>query len=107
MFNKIIKSILNKLGYRIVSNKNWMSKMENLIVEASEEELREFKIIDEISLSSQPNKWSLLQSLKYVKDNNVDGDIVETGVFKGANLVLIDNFLNKHHLKKKIFAYSQ
>ena len=105
MFSKIIKSILNKLGYRIISNKNWMSKMENLIVEASDEELREFKIIDEISLTSQPNKWSLLQSLKHVKDNNVDGDIVETGVFKGANLVLINNFLNKHHLKKKNFAY--
>ena len=91
MLNTIIKLILNKLGYKIISNKDWMHKMENLIVEASDEELVEFEKINKISLTSQPNKWSLLQSLKHVKDNKIDGDIVETGVFKGANLILINN----------------
>ena len=105
MLNTIIRLILNKLGYKIISNKDWMHKMENLIVEASDEELVEFEKINKISLTSQPNKWSLLQSLKHVKDNKIDGDIVETGVFKGANLILINNFLNKFHINKKIFAY--
>ena len=43
--------------------------------------------------------------MKHIKDNKVDGDIVETGVYRGANLILIKNFLNKFHIKKKIFAY--
>lgn len=105
MLRKIIKSILNKVGYSIISNKDWMRRVENLIVEASDEELREFEKINIISLTSQPNKWSLIQSLKHVKYNNLEGDIVETGVFKGANLILINNFLKKFNIDKKIFAY--
>jgi len=30
---------------------------------------------------------------------------VATGVFNGANLVMINNFLNKFNLNKKIYAY--
>lgn len=105
MLRTIIKLILNKFGYSIISNKDWMKKMENLIVEASDEEIGEFEKINKISLTSLPNKWSLIQSLKHVKNNNLPGDIVETGVFKGANLILINNFLKKFHIDKKIFAY--
>ena len=43
----------------------------------------------------------MYQSLSYIKENNIEGDIVETGVFKGANLVLINDFLNKFDIDKK------
>ena len=100
-----IKKIFNKFGYKIVSNNDWNKKVENLIVEATDYDLKEFENIQELSLTSLPNKWSLIQSLKHINDNKVDGDIVETGVYRGANLILINNFLNKFHIKKKIFAY--
>ena len=64
-----------------------------------------FAEINEISLTSMPNRWSLLQSLNHIKDNYIKGDIVETGVFKGANLIMINNFLNKFNLNKKIYVY--
>ena len=67
-------------------------KVENLIVEATDYDLKEFENIQDLSLTSLPNKWSLLQSLKHINDNKVDGDIVETGVYRGANLILIKNF---------------
>ena len=105
MIKKLIKKILSIFNYRIISNKDWNKKVENLIVEASEQELEEFEKINEISLTSLPNRWSLLQSLHYINDNNIKGDIVETGVFRGANLVLINNFLNKSNIDKKIYAY--
>ena len=94
MIKKLIKKVLNIFNYRIISNKGWNKKVENLIVEASDQELIEFEKINEISLTSLPNRWSLLQSLNHINDNNIKGDIVETGVFRGANLVLINNFLN-------------
>jgi len=92
MIKKLIKKILSIFNYRIISNNDWNKKVENLIVEASEQELEEFEKINEISLTSLPNRWSLLQSLHYINDNNIKGDIVETGVFRGANLVLINNY---------------
>ena len=105
MLKKIIKKILSIFNYRIISKNDWSKKVENLIVEATKKNLEEFETINEISLSSSPNKWSLIQSLKHIQENNIEGDIVETGVFKGANLVLINNFLNRSNIEKKIYAY--
>ena len=105
MLKRLIKKFLSKLNYRIISKNDWSSKVENLIVEASENDLNEFKKIDSISLTSYPNRWSLLQSLNHICENNIEGDIVETGVYKGANLILINNFLYRHNLEKRIYAY--
>ncbi len=102
---EIIKKILNRFNYKITSKNDWNKKVENLIVEATEEDLKRLKKIDDISLTSYPNRWSLLQSLSHINQNNIDGDIVETGVYKGANLILINDFLCEHNLKKKIYAY--
>ena len=105
MLKKIIKIFLNSFGYKIISKKGWSERVENLIVEATKQDLNKFEKIEHLSLSSPPNKWSLLQSLKYIKENNIDGDIVETGVYKGANLILINDFIKRYNLKKNIFAY--
>ena len=105
MLKKIIKKILNIFNYRVISKNDWNKRVENLIVEASDEDLKNFEKVNEISLTSLPNRWSLYQSLKYIKENDIKGDIVETGVFKGANLVLINNFLKQFNLEKKIYAY--
>ncbi|MDB9738830.1 TylF/MycF family methyltransferase [Candidatus Pelagibacter sp.] len=101
----MLKKIINLFGYKVIKKKSWLNKVENLIVEATQEELRLFDKLESISLTSIPNKWSLLQSLKYIHHNKVEGDIVETGVYKGANLIIINNFINEHYLNKKIFAY--
>ena len=105
MLKKIIKKILNRFSYKIISNNDWNAKVENLIVEATKEDIQEFEKVDEISLTSYPNRWSLIQSLKYIEENNISGEIVETGVYKGANLILINNFLTKSNMHKKIFAF--
>lgn len=105
MIKKTIKDILKFFNYKIISKNEWNKKVENLIVEASNDELKMFEKINEISLTSLPNRWSLYQSLSYIQENNIEGDIVETGVFKGANLVLINDFLNKFNIDKKIYAY--
>ena len=105
MIKKFLKKILNIFNYKIISNNNWNKRVENLIVEATDDELNKFDKINEISLTSLPNRWSLYQSLKYIYENKIEGDLVETGVFKGANLVLINDFLNQFKIEKKIYAY--
>ena len=42
MLKRLIKKFLSKLNYRIISKNDWSSKVENLIVEASENDLNEF-----------------------------------------------------------------
>ncbi|MGL3826981.1 TylF/MycF/NovP-related O-methyltransferase [Candidatus Pelagibacter communis] len=105
MIKKIIKNFLNFFDYKIIKKDSWSQKVENLIVEASAEEINLYNKLDEISLTSIPNKWCLTQGLKHINNNNIEGDIVETGVFKGANLVIINDFINELNINKQVYAY--
>jgi len=46
-----------------------------------------------------------MKSLEYVIQNNVEGDLVECGVWKGGNLIVFQRYVEKFNLNKKIFAY--
>ncbi len=105
MIKKIIKNFFSLFNYKIIKKSGWNKKVENLIVEASNDEINLYNKLDQISLTSLPNKWCLTQSLKHIKNNNIEGDIVETGVFKGANLVIINNFINEFNINKFVYAY--
>ena len=42
-----------------------------------------------ISITTQERQWALIQSIKHIKANNIQGDIVECGVFRGGNIAII------------------
>ena len=47
----------------------------------------------------------LLKIIEYIKNNNIDGDIVECGVWRGGNLICAQLYLNQLNLKKKIYGF--
>ena len=102
---KILKNILNFFNYEITTKDSWYKRQENYIAEISNEENEILKKIKEFSMCSIPNHWAILQSIKYIASNKIEGDFVEAGVFKGGNLILM-NYLNKKlTLSRKIFAF--
>ena len=102
---KMFKNILNFFNYEITTKDSWYKRQENYIAEISNEENEILKKIKEFSMCSIPNHWAILQSIKYIASNKIDGDFVEAGVFKGGNLILMNYLNNKLTLSKKIFAY--
>ena len=46
------------------------------------------------SMTGTIRMWALLQSIKNVIQNKIDGDIGECGVWKGGNLILSQKYLN-------------
>lgn len=54
---------------------------------------------------SKKNSWSIIQSIKYIKNNKIEGDFVESGIFEGNSVILFGLLLEKYNLKKKIYAY--
>ncbi len=102
---KIIKNILKYFDYEIISKNSWHKRQENYISEISEEELNILKKIRNFSMCSVPNHWAIFQSMKHISSNNIEGDLVEAGVYKGGNLMLINYLNNVLKLSKKIYAY--
>ena len=97
---KILKNILNFFNYEITTKDSWYKRQENYIAEISNEENEILKKIKEFSILKP-----FIAIFKYIASNNIEGDFVEAGVFKGGNLILM-NYLNKKlTLSKKIFAY--
>ena len=99
MLKKVIKYFLQKLGYKLVLKDH--DKIEE--INSSQKEL--LKIAQKYSRTNVRRLWSLLQSMEYVFQNNIEGELVESGVWKGGNLILFKKFLDEKKVKKKIYAY--
>ena len=100
-----IKKTLNKYNF-IISHKNsWYARQENYIAEINEDEKKIFRIVDNYSMCTEANRWVIVQAVNHIIKNNLEGDFVESGVFKGGNLILFNYLINKFKLNKKIYAY--
>ena len=56
-------------------------------------------------MSTPANHWAIIQSIKHIKKNHIEGDLAECGVWRGGNLILFKQMLKKYDLKRKIFAF--
>ena len=100
-----IKRVFNIFNLEITTKNNFESRFNNYIAEISKEEQEILKNISEYALSSQVNQWSIIQSLKYIKSKNLEGSIVECGIYKGGTLLLIIKILKNLGLKKSLYGY--
>ena len=101
---KISRSIAKKFGYKLVQKNN-----ENLnfqFPEYSDDELRLIEISKKNTMTSYQKLNFLLRSIEHVYNNKIDGDFVECGVWKGGNIILFKNMINKLNMQnKKIYAF--
>jgi len=104
-FKKKIKSIFENLGFKIIRNNNFLDKRSELIVEATDFDLKIINKIEEFALATKLNLWSIIQSIKYINSNKIKGDIVECGVFRGGSLALLSLYAQKLNINCSIWGY--
>ena len=96
ILNQIInKNFLNKFGYKLGK----IGKSQTI----EEMTLEENVIIDKClnySMTTKIRMWSLLNSINYISNNNIEGDFVECGVWKGGNLILFNLMKQKNPIVK-------
>jgi O-methyltransferase len=102
---KFIKKILSYFKIKIVRTNSILERRKNLIVECEEEDERNIKIASKFALAGKSNLWSIIQSINYIAENNIDGDLVECGIFNGGSLGLMSLYSQKHLIKSKIYGY--
>ena len=64
------------------------------------------KIVKPFTMTSEERIISLFESLEYVRINNIEGDFVECGVWKGGNILGIMEYLLYHNITdRKVWLY--
>jgi O-methyltransferase len=104
-FKKKIKSFIKTFGFKIIRNNNFLDRRSDLIVEATNFDLTLINQIEEYALATKLNLWSIIQSLKYIYNNKIKGDIVECGVFRGGSLSLLCFYAQKLNINCNIWGY--
>tara|TARA_B100001093_G_scaffold114764_1_gene107102 strand:- start:1956 stop:2732 length:777 start_codon:yes stop_codon:yes gene_type:complete len=100
---RLFKSLFKKINYDLIKIRPF--DLSKNFPETSEFEKELFNICSNYSMTSHDRMFSLMKSLEYVIQNNVEGDLVECGVWKGGNLIVFQKYVEKFNLNKKIFAY--
>ena len=107
---KILKTIAKKIfkhvGYQISISKH-NEKYNNLPVELNnyECELIKFVYENQFTMTSIPRLVNTLKSCKYVVENNIPGDFVECGVWRGGNGILARKYFDHVGSKKKVWMF--
>jgi len=97
---KFIQKNLIRIGYNLV-------KINELPGDIIEENFLKFYEKDkQFTMTSLFRMYALYYATKYVIDNNIEGDIVECGVFKGGSSMLSADMLVERNLfDKKLYLY--
>lgn len=64
-----------------------------------------YQICRPFTMTSKERMYALYQGCIYVIKNNIDGDFVECGVWKGGSAMIIAYVLKKLNQKRKIYLY--
>ena len=102
---KFIIKFFDIIGYELKRKNNFNDRWGNFIAEINPDRKKQIKHFQEITLASELNLWSIYQSLKYINDEKIDGDIVECGVYNGNTLAFIGEINDELNLKKRIWGY--
>jgi O-methyltransferase len=86
-----------------IKKKNF--SLEKSIPEISETEKNIIETCSKYSMTSKLRMYVLSQAIKYVKNENIEGDFVECGIWKGGNIILFNKFNLLYDLKKKIYGF--
>jgi|TARA_B110001450_G_C17661296_1_gene497366 hypothetical protein len=104
-YSEIIKSLIKKFNFKIEHADSWYKRNEHYVAEQNEVESNFIKTIGNYSMSTPANHWAIIQSIKHIHENKIEGDVVECGVWKGGNLILFKKMMDYLNIQKKIYAY--
>jgi O-methyltransferase len=106
---KIIVDILGKAGLEIRASpktENPLRNAETLFpVEASLFERELISKASKYSMTGIVRMWALIQAFKHVQENNILGDYVECGVWKGGNLILLSGLQESIGTNRTIYGF--
>ena len=81
-------------------NKNKID-YQNKTIEIDDLSEKYMKDCSRYTFKTELEMWAVINSLRYILNQNIEGDIVETGVWRGGTIILIKKVLSELNIKKK------
>src|ERR1051325_10413516 len=100
---KIIRKILQQFNYDIIK-----LNRTNSTIPSDFEDLHK-RILEKVknnTMTSAERIYSLIEAVKYIERNNIPGDIVECGVWKGGSMMAVAETLKYlNNTKRHLYLY--
>lgn len=103
MVKKLIKKILSKFGYTAIDTNLYNNLLkEELSYDLDGEFTEIYEKTKHFTMTSIARMYSMYKATEYVINNNIPGDIVECGVWKGGSMMVSALTLLKMNDSKRI-----
>ncbi|MFX1311245.1 MAG: TylF/MycF/NovP-related O-methyltransferase [Promethearchaeota archaeon] len=107
MINKLIKKVLNKFGYTIINTDLYNNLSKKEIPYDLDQDFKEvYERTKQFTMSSVERMYALYKATEYIVNNNIPGDIVECGVWRGGSMMISAlTLLKMNNINKIIYLY--
>ena len=102
---KFLKNIINRILSLFNLKLNKINFDYNLPVETDKEIIKFINISSKFSMTGHKRLHLLSQAILNVKNNKLEGDFVECGVWMGGNILLFKLLNDFYNSNKSIFDY--
>ncbi|WP_417067886.1 TylF/MycF/NovP-related O-methyltransferase [Niveibacterium terrae] len=109
MIKNTIRKLLNTAGYDLVkippNTPPGASSPFPVELDREETELLASLKANRLTMTSFERLWATLMACKHVIDNNIPGDFVECGVWRGGNALLAAATFKRHGSDRKVYLF--
>jgi O-methyltransferase len=94
---------LQTFGYKII---NIEKEQLSLPADFEKDHLEIISIVKDYTMTSTIRIFSLIEALKYIEKNNIEGDIIECGVWKGGSMMVVCEVMKRlGNQSRKLYLY--
>jgi len=101
-FNKITKRIFSTFGLEVHREKKHRPPIE---LTKQESDIVKYVKDKHLSMSSYENLWTTLLTCKHAVEKGIEGDFVETGVWRGGNALVAAAYFKLYGVSKKVYLF--
>jgi len=103
MSKKAARSIINKFGYDLVKKREKPAELPSDFEKAT---IDTYNMVKEYTMTSAERIASLCNAVRYLVKNNIAGDIVECGVWRGGStMAAIDTLIKVGDTAREVYLY--
>ncbi|MFI5159031.1 MAG: TylF/MycF/NovP-related O-methyltransferase [Sphingobacteriales bacterium] len=105
MVKKLINTIINKLGYDLVKPDKRLV-VNGLPADFDKSTVETFLRVKDFTMTTPERIASLCNAVNYIVKNNIEGDFVECGVWRGGStMAAIDTLIKAKDTTRQIYLY--